>query len=96
MKAARKEGAVAKIREDKKVKYSGEQLPGGERPCCIALVCEHFGHWGGEAGEFLKQLCKRARLTEWSMNGQNFRAGFLQLLEESIFRPSTTDRAMPE
>ena len=71
-KAAKEEGAAAKKRErEKSNKYLVEQLPGGGRPHCIALVYEHFGHWGEEAELFLKQMSRIAKLTEWNSDGKH-------------------------
>ena len=73
MKTSKEEGAAASKREDEKMaKYAAKQLPGGGWPNCIPLVLEHFGYWGKEAEAFLKNLSKRARISEWSRHFKDF------------------------
>ena len=51
------DNVAAGVRETQKsLKYANELNVWGRPSNCIALVLEHFGHWGQDALKFLHQL----------------------------------------
>lgn len=68
------DGQAALTREvHKKMKYEQFCLPGGFSPTLVPLVFEHYGRWGDEAKEFLKNLANHSK----DEHGQRNKVEFL-------------------
>ena len=73
-KAAEKQGWAAELRQmRKRTKYEKQTMSTGEK-CTkdVPVVFEHFGLWGEEAYDYLKELAKGSRDSEGRKNVADF------------------------